>query len=167
MKKKKVLEIYNDVEKLKVYYPEAFEQELEVGSWYKFISGTLGFYTGENLKSYGIHFDGKEWMDNCTWFSSSNINKIHKKATQQEIATALIKEAEKRGYKKGITYKFGLAQDIRTITSDVFYYSKIDGSLWLGYDIIFINGTWAEIIPAKQMTKEEIEKELGYKIEIV
>ena len=36
-----------------------------------------------------------------------------------------------------------------------------------GNNCIFQNGTWATIIKPKQMTQEEIEKELGYKIEII
>jgi chemotaxis protein CheY-P-specific phosphatase CheC len=44
-----------------------------------------------------------------------------------------------------------------------------NGKLWHGNkgraNVVFQRGQWASII--QQMTKEQIEKELGYKIEIV
>ena len=165
MKKKKVLEIYNDVEKLKVYYPEAFEKGLEYGRWIKDDSNPmwLTFQINES-KKYGFNGVG-DWFEKDTEYDATK-DTSNRYATHQEIATALINEAKKRGYKTSITCKFGLAKDIRTIIFDVFNYSKEDGSLSLGQDIIFINGKWAEIVTPK-MTKEQIEKELGYNIEIV
>jgi len=58
-----------------------------------------------------------------------------------------------------------LPYKILIIMREIKFYKHLN-ILDSGQGHIFDNGIWAEIIQPKQMTKEEIEKELGYEIEI-
>lgn len=93
--------------KIKDKFPDAFKSELEVGKWYKnkhhsdliFISEIdkedkvkyYGFYYGEfkDERNTEIHYGYGKDSENWTL------------ATEQEVKEALIKEAEKRGFKEG------------------------------------------------------------------
>lgn len=166
MKKKKVLEIYKNVEKLKEYYPKAFkEEELEVGFWYKNLThkGSLFFYDGTKSKD-GLYYCGygfdceKFWCIYDNFGNWSTLNK-YKKATPQEIGIDLIKEAKKRGFEIGTKFKNMNNRLPQTVKSSPYF--KIDtNSLhvfsprneWECSDsnpIIFQNGTWATIIEPK------------------
>ena len=90
------------------------------------------------------------------------------KATAQEVETALINEAKKRGFKNGVIVERPdsfINDGTVTILGNFSLLGNI--GLQLGGFAIMENGTWATIIKPKQMTQEQIEKELGYKIEIV
>lgn len=76
----------------------------------------------------------------------------------------MILEAKKRGFKYSIKYKSVIGKEIIKADTGRFYYDN--NQLCFCGGTIFYNGTWAEIIKLKQMKKEEIEKELGYEIEI-
>ena len=90
---------YLSARNLKEWFPNAFKKELEVGRWYKSIKRNfLVNYQGDNMENYGfwenqgfknnIAFGGY-WKDECI------------EATPQEVETALIAEAKKRGFKEG------------------------------------------------------------------
>lgn len=169
--KKQVKEAYDNVEKLKEWYPEAFEVTLEVGVWYKNnLKQLFNYQSIVEKRPQGYGFDvAKRWIN----YSLKDIGFNEKgivKATPQEIETALIAEAKKRGYKDG-NYECLVCKTYKH--SDNYIYC-IEGNIlvsgWndqISRNIIFKNGAWAEIIKPKQMTKDEIEKELGYNIEIV
>ena len=87
----------------------------------------LGYFK-DNIMKYGIDAHGN-------WFSVDNDAEynpnIDHPATHEEIETALVKEAKKRGY------EFDL-------------YDLIHNRLWVGTEekgccVVFDNGTWAEV----------------------
>ena len=124
-------------------FPALFEVKLEVGKWYKYKNNyddclmvwngsknTYGFYNG--VYSETLHF----------------INIFDKMpATDEEVSTALIAEAKRRGYKSGnhecLTF-FGAVERIKE--EFFFEHGKIViGRRNLG-NLIFDKGVWAEII---------------------
>ena len=163
----------NQDKTLKELFPELFKADLIVGEWYIFESGTIGFFQGINMSSYGIHFSGEEWFDNHKWFFNRNLKvDKYRKAAPKEVEQALIQEAKKRGLVKGVycNHEEPVMDQHKPIKN--YFYHERDNCLYGNIEHggganIFKNGIWAEIIQPKQMTKEEIEKELGYKIEIV
>jgi len=161
--------------KLKELCPELFEKKLEVGKWYKCIEKafeSLVCITDiENITAYGFsHYGEKDrniWKDNCQagWtFKTQPQNWIA--ATPEEIKNALEEEAVKR-YPIG-SYVRCVNGTETEIKGHLMNY--LDGVLLLMDDKyrfeLMKAGTWATIIKPKQMTKQEIEKELGYEIEI-
>lgn len=168
--KKQIEELHQsgDVNKLKEWYPSVFEEELEVGVWYKNIKEPLNIIylesgNKDSFECYGFSDSGK-WMElmNRSTFNCGP----YTKATHQEIETALIKEAKKRGFDKGVKYLSAWNGVNCTYPENLNYNPEkncLSGRF--GNNCIFQNGNWATII--KQMTQEQIEKELGYKIEIV
>lgn len=148
-----------DIEKVKQWFPDAFKKDLEVGKWYirKNNKKCLICYDGGE-SGYGFGYAGfwGNWLMN-----ENNINDFTE-ATTQEVESALISEAKKRGYKENIIIKgLGNTQDGR------FHYRSDINYLYCGSYAIFQNGQWATIIQPEKMTLEQIEKELGRKIEIV
>jgi len=88
-----------------------------------------------------------------------------RKATDKEVEDALIAEAKRRGYKKGLRIKCLCMGNEEIPLGSVFnfdgHYFYLDGTQ------IFQNGKWAEIVETKKMTVEEVEKALGYNVEII
>jgi len=136
---------------------ELLKPALEVGKWYKF-EDALFNYQKEN-KVYGFLFGkwiGKDW----TWNRKDVLP-----ATPEEIKNALEKEAVKRrlmNAKIFIDAYSGLKNNKNNYTPCI-----EDYCIWTKFGCVFNNGTLATIINPKQITKQEIEKELGYEIEIV
>lgn len=140
---------------LKEYFKEVFEIKLEVGKWYKdegdvknsgliCIEKYNGYYEG--LTAYGFYWNTFEWSDtHDRWCCNSKDNLIL--ATEEEVEQALIKEAEKRGYKVGCKVKCLSANEIVNIDCIDFYFWIDRSKLWLNDNcLIFYNGKWAEII---------------------
>ena len=91
---------------LKEYFKEVFETKLEVGKWYKhnrdsdFIMNITEVLSNK-IKTYGIlHNDG--WTLNWDIFKDSYFYNGLIPATKEEVEQALIKEANKRGFKSGV-----------------------------------------------------------------
>lgn len=118
--------------------------KLEVGKWYISHDGALNF-KGE-IYDYGINAYGL-WVYDNYWFLHNPTN--WKPATPEQVKSALIKEAERRGYKKGVTIK-----DLHTKTEDVIInMTWHSNSADLRTDIegklsycIYHKGKWAEIV---------------------
>lgn len=183
--KKQIKELHHsgDVSKLKEWFPSVFEEELEEGVWYKDKDSSykglicIQKYNGidKGITAYGFGWiSGKFKESHSEWCPTIRAKKDLIKATHQEIETALINEARKR-YKVGDkiqrleNYYYGsncgnIIENLDFIFEDGCVAIKKQNGYYLG---LFKNGTWATIIPAKQMTQKQIEKELGYKIEIV
>ena len=150
-------------EKIKKECPELFKEK---SGWYKItLKGSekwLVFYDYENEKRYGFNADGE-------WFGDGYLVKIHTSyylAEEDEVKEALIQEAKKRGFKLGIKSSNSIYD------SFVFKNNTINGEiqncLFSTSGLIFDNGKWEEIIKeTKKMTIAEIEKTLGYSIEII
>ena len=155
-------------EKLNEMFPKAFKEEMEVGTWYKGTTDNnfLICYQGNGSDNYGFWQDqtyrnnisfGDYWVDEC------------REATAEEIESALINKAKKKGYKKGVKSKC-LISDRDAILSSVPYYSgdrilAHTKDLVSEFMILFKDGKWAEIIPeeTKVVTIEKAIKILSKK----
>ena len=159
-------------ELLKEFIPEAFENELEVGKWYKSKlprNKTLFVPNKEQCDSnmgYGFNYLG-EFKESHFNLLGCTPNKFEL-ATEEEVVKALINEAIKRGYKKGVKCKFGTSKEIRTIETNNFFFEFNLNKLYLRHssgdnaDEIFRNGFWAEIIKEEKPTQEEIDRVINY-----
>ena len=133
-------------ELLKEFIPDAFEAKLEVGKWY-ISEYYLVYYLG-NYKCNCIELSYGEWIENACHLLSGHL-KSYRLATEEEVREALIKEAIKRGYKKGVKCKFGTSKEIRTIETNKFFFDFNSNKLYLRHssgdnaDEIFRNGFWA------------------------
>ena len=133
-------------ELLQKFIPDAFENKLEVGKWY-ISEHYLVYYLG-NYKCNCIKLSDGEWFDNIHHSLYSHL-KSYRLATEEEVVKALINEAIKRGYKKGVKCKFGTSKEIRTIETNKFFFDFNSNKLYLRHssgnsaDEIFRNGFWA------------------------
>jgi hypothetical protein len=95
--------------KLKEWYPSVFKSEFEIGKWYtpkKQNEGIALFCvtSPSNIYNIGKGFDFKgDWTDMFNICGNSNPNSF-RLATPQEVQTALINEAKKRGFVEGVKY---------------------------------------------------------------
>jgi hypothetical protein len=132
--------------------PELFNPKLEKGRWYKQIhedgNMILSCFQGFGNFQYGFSARGN-WSNQIgnAWISSATC-KVEL-ATDKEVETALIKEAEKRGFKEG-NYK-GLEKLYIDSKFTGWHYGSGLNKLYSaeegeGGDVIFHNGKWAEII---------------------
>jgi hypothetical protein len=176
--KQQILEIsksgnWESFYKLKKMFPEAFKVDNDINKPYKTNSGVLKYFISKK-EAFGFNSDG-QWCDYCKNYTLDDTG--HNKweeASVKEWESALIKEANKRGYKKGL-----LIQDIYNsdandpnikVSSENLDYETIKAGINQGKmslrdsqgSIIFYNGLWAEII--KTISKEDAEKQLGCKI---
>jgi hypothetical protein len=120
-------------------FPALFEVTLEVGKWYRKHNSLLVWNNKE--KTYGF-FNG---TFHSRWSFDALFDRVP--ATDEEVSTALIAEAKKRGYKSG-NHK---SLSGYTCVNNTKNYYFLDGqSLWIGEigncNLIFRDGLWAEII---------------------
>lgn len=126
--------------------------KLEVGKWYNvYLIGQQSqraLICIESINDIEVHFFGfrlGEWVEK-DWI---NICHTYKPATPEEVKSALIKEAERRGYKDGVTIK-----DLHTETECVIInmtWHTISADLRTNIEskpsyCIYHNGKWAEIV---------------------
>ena len=133
---------------------EAFKKELEIGKWYKY---KLALFYVTNKRSnnanyynvFGFDVDGNWMTDNAaTYFDENYIE-----ATPEEVESALINEAKKRGYKGGITCAFGKgAYNMMIRENEIRWVPdwQDKGALCMGMNVIFTQGNWAEILPQEK-----------------
>lgn len=160
---------------MKDEFPEVFKKELVVGKWY-FVERTRFCDPKKAL----ILYDEKDSL--CCFDHSGkytdyygnpkNDGYIITEAAMQEVETAFINEAKKRGFEKGILVNRTQSMlndfDSRSSYNDVvienneFYFDKEYNSLTIDGRVIFINGKWATII--ETITIQEAEKLLNKKI---
>ena len=162
--------------KLEEKFPSVFvKDELEVGKWYKkpTFGKLLFLFSGEFSKTncnihpnYGFDYDGS--FSNTIGVYKTEIEQ-YIPATHQEVETALINEAKKRGFKEGVTVKdLSIKQEEIILSNSRFDFYFKDNDAYMGGACIFDNGQWAEIIEQPtEMTVAEIEQKLGLKIKIV
>ena len=164
----------NDWKKrIEEHVPELAEPEIEVGKWYKgnfYNSDTLicieeiernvNFKGSISQKHYG--FINGFWREKASW-SNTSWSKDLIPATEKEVETALIAEAQRRGFKEG-NYKGLESLYVDSKFTGWCYqsslnklYSADEGD---GGDVIFHNGKWAEIIenPIPNKLQELIEE---------
>ena len=154
---------------LKETFPEVFKTELTIGKWYKHSKEAGLFYLTEITDS-ACH--GYGFRKNGIWFSTSKndrsaycaVNNFHFKylveATPEELSAALINEAKKRGYKKGVTIQWkSRPKLIYTLGDDEFDYLESINVLVFGNYGVFERGNWAQILP-QEKTVVPMEKAL-------
>ncbi len=151
--------------------PDLFNK-LEVGKWYKVIDKTNQFtknefaliYFDNNENHFGISFRQK-WT--IKFVNLLEVLKIDTDevvlATEEEVKTALVNEAVKRGFELGKKVKWDFhgseGYKCSNITKDYFEYFVNENKLELSCGIIFDNGKWAILIT--EPTENEL---LGNKI---
>lgn len=132
--------------------PNFFDIKLELGKWYKAPqTKNIVFIVSEN-EYYG--FISNEWTIHKS--NTINYNGLEL-ATQQEVETYLITEANKRGYKDGVLTNKGII-DLGFLTEFKLYSNEF----WRGGYLLFKDGVWAKII--ETITLKEAEKLLNKKI---
>ena len=154
------------------WFPEAFENQLEVGKVYK----REGFLIkvcepdGDKVKCYGFD-DDAEWYDNrngiCHLGYMKEKNMIE--ATEEEWFEALKKEAERRGFIEGIKFNCPYTGGVETLGNTLDYEFTWHNSEKFGKClrdnegyVIFYNGIWSEIVKEETPTQEEIDRVLDY-----
>ena len=181
----KLLHSFSNAEmkqKIEQWFPECFKQKLEVGKWYQskdsyaiyFIEEILNTENENRVNAYGFNNDGI-WSENANR-SYGRIAKCFRLATTEEVESMLIKEAEKRGLIEGVkinkldNYYYGVLNTMIIGKPKL----ELDGDILVtqstnGYNTALMkDGKWATIVETpKEMTLEEIEKQLGHKVKIV
>ncbi|QQV90445.1 hypothetical protein Harreka1_38 [Olleya phage Harreka_1] len=144
---------------IKEIYPELeVKQELEIGKWYRrrgLGTSYLLNYQGDEILSYGF------WNGNYdSWdFHKNGLGKESVLATEEEVKTALIKEAKRLGvWNTPIKCLYNEANWGLDDSFTVCYNLNMNG-LWSHYGQVFKNGVFAE--PLETITKEDAEKQLG------
>lgn len=149
-------------QKIEKEFPKLFKTtELVVGEWYKFIDKpeVIGCYKGNGVY-YGFN-DNLDWV----YGGSMTIVDWWKPATSEEVESALIKEAKRRGFKKGVQLKCAYNDALSTYCGcyDFELKSVVDGKTEIACKntgvYLFNGGKWATIV--ETITKEEAEKQLG------
>ena len=176
-------------EKIESEFPKLFEEEeFKVGDWVVVIQSNLGdFGKGELGRVSDVDIGSStEYAVKNNFYSNGEYNlwcSALRRATPQEIKAHLSAEAIKRGFvdkamfngvrdvELGEMNRYLLYQKENIKCGKSFHYQAHTDTLYTsgrGFGIIYEKGQWAEIIPErKKMNQKEIEKELGYQIEIV
>jgi len=141
--------------------PDLFKNNFKDGDWitHKDYKITICITDFNNSKAYDV-VDG-DWVDskeiNCNW-SFRECFENWTLATEEEVKTALVNEAVKRGFELGkkVKWNFDGSEGYKcsNITKDYFEYFVNENKLELSCGIIFDNGKWATLIT------EPTEKEL-------
>jgi len=162
--------------KIKNWFPDAFKEELEVGKWYRLSANkdVIVFYKEKatdfnlfNAKGYGFYMNN--WEDIRRYWTLTSDPQDWALATPQEVETALINEAKKRGFVEGvecnhILYDLYFGSKIN-IENEDFVFDVKDNSLDYSNQNqsyrIFKDGVWAKIIEQKEYTMQEIANALN------
>lgn len=139
------------------------QPQFEVGKWYKstVYKDTFLVYN-DDKKTYGF-WDGK-WGGTLFFTKEGNIAPNTIPATESEIKEALIKEAERRGFKGGVKLKrlpfCSTEVDIATVNYweyDINISQDIYERLSLNGTGVYQDGQWAEIITEPSIKIGEYE----------
>jgi len=152
--------------KIEKEFPSLFvKEELVDGKWYFNGNGKTMFLQDGKNKRKGFDAYGN-WFESIGFVCDDNL----RLATPQEVETALINEAKKRGFKEG-NYK--CLRGKTELVENSFFYDKETNTLHHGlkesyYNDVFKGGNWAEILPQPtELTVAEIEAKLGFQIKII
>jgi len=158
-------------QKIVSWFPECFKTKYEIGKWYKSGKSIINYQGGTS--AYGYYSEADEWEDvNEYWVIFEQKDENLSFATEEEVFSMLKKEAEKRGFKKGVNFigvienSYGIKDHV--LNTEIYFDSDKEGGLYASKGWIMKDGKWATIVETpKEMTLEEIEKQLGHKIKIV
>jgi hypothetical protein len=167
--KEQVLDLYNAGNHsqglLQIWFPEAFNVELEIGKWYchdRSGKGIVNYQGGSSGYGFSVLNNWRDLIHN-RWSFETHAQEW-RLATTEEWQSALIEEAKKRSYKNG-NYEClsNLGSDL--VVTNKYYFEDsylMQGDGINNWNVIFKDGVWAKII--KTFSKEEVEKLLGGKI---
>jgi hypothetical protein len=164
--------------KIENQFPELFPKvKLEVGKWYKgdvdfksliYITGLENRISYRTIKYYGFTFG--DYSESGTISNLDHENSLVL-ATKEEVETALIAEAKRKGFKNGVTFK---SLDYKCnnikIINDFFKFDLNSNDLYLKvyahagqrYRSVFLGGVWAEIISEPiEVSLEQIAEKFG------
>ena len=150
-------------------FPELFKKDgLEIGKWYKYPdvkNWKLLITDNTKGKEKGVGFNCSEiWMKDWLTNGGDELSSLIP-CSDKEVEEAIIKEANKRGFKKGvrINSKWLSRPSEKRIDGNFIFDNKFELCATTNasmYYTIFENGVWAEIV-TETITKEQAEKELG------
>lgn len=135
--------------------------KFEVNRWYHSDNDSLLYITkfSENkmFEGYGFYFNN--WESKQWWAYDHFI----RPATLEEVYAALVKEAEKRGFKEGVRVVTCLGNSGKLDCSKPFYNINDNKLRWADSEdamnnIVFDNGQWATII------KDDVIKVGSYEV---
>ena len=154
-------------------FPDLFERE--PNKWYK-INGhnkLMVYFTGKygNDASYGFSSKG-DFRDNI----GAHKGDTFESATEEEVKSAFIQEAKKRGFVKGA--KINLIKDYdwtgqTLICTEEFSFNDLENILYVKdtghiWQRVFSKGEWASVVEnTVDLTVAEIENLLEYRIKII
>jgi len=154
--KEQIIEIAENGSLVKDLFPDAFEKSLKSNLW-NFVTSKIGFeyliYGNEkdkkgNYIGYGFSLDRKKYYYESPFITDEQI-KYSRLATPEEVETALVNEAKRRGFKgkERLVWEIdGARYLISNPELSYFEYEKESSILFFAKGIVFDNGTWAEII---------------------
>ena len=145
--------------------PEAFKKELEIGKWYKRPHNSALFYVTEILnidsnhcKVFGFDNVGKWMPENAKTFPDNDFE-----ATPEQIESALINEAKKRGFIDGVKFKDArYGKNSYKVSNENIFRLYNNETLCIEDDgnvTVFYKGNWAQILP-QEKTVVPMEKAL-------
>lgn len=153
-------------QEIKENFPKLFkEDDFKAGDYFYSLDNWP--YTVENkvFKIREISYGEYLYPCNETFKGTSESCNQHissaRKATPEEIQSALQKEAERRGFVAGNFKCIYSPRTIKNKEGNYFYWQDED-VLWIGGNACYEKGKWAEIIPT--ITKKEAEEKLNVKI---
>lgn len=136
---------------------------IEDNKWY-IIKNGIAFRKGDSCVNYGFWFG--EWKS----YLYVDETTIHREATQEEWQSLLLEKA-KKDYPKWTEFISAVEESLNGFSYGLFKFD-LDGDIICNGLTIFSHetGKWAEIIQEeepKKLTVEEVERALGYKVEII
>lgn len=151
--------------KIENQFPELFSKvELEVGKWYKASNGSLFFLKDKDkdfYKGYGFTKSMTYYDDFREYLRTKCIL-----ATKEEVETALIAEAKKRGVWE--TPIIDTKNKVRKNKLYSDYFDESDNLLWSSYGRVFHDGVWAEIISEPiEISLDEIAEKFGVDVSLI
>ena len=134
-------------------FPKLFKEV--ANGWYKDKKNDWCMFIENGTVKYGFDTDGV-WKEDLSF--NYKIRKGDYKATEKEVEEALIKEAKKRGFVKGVNISY-LICTRNSFGFDGTFSIYNDSLVDNRHAVIFSEGKWATIV--ETITKEQAEKELG------
>lgn len=144
-----------------VYTPE----DVKEGTYWKYRNGSMGIdIIGRvcAIKGQVSCFSLDRYLHGSALFSPESVHLAKvTPATTPEIESALIKEAERRGYKNNMHIKcLATGLKVQLVGNPHCYETKEDSLYAKNYGKIYSKGIWAEIIePEKEEKKKDAIKE--------
>lgn len=162
---KRLIELEKEAKELRSELEE--KPKFEVGKWYKGLEKDFLIYTTTKNNGYG--FWKGSWY--CDWFWA--VEWKQREATKEEVESALIKEAKKRGFKHQATFT-ALRDTNKHESVDERFYKKSDGrtgGFWdykngtlytcgFGRYVVFEDGKWATIIEPDLIDRTDLIESL-------